>query len=101
MCHDLAPDTSDSKLFFKWVKKQSWVKRDDAKIKQALIDLEVDTSDEALLAKYTDLLKSKGFRKWCDRTIGLHGNQLPPYGVHYSSSTIIAALIAYYEEICK
>lgn len=96
-CHDLAPDTVYPDMFFRWMRSQCYGTRDLAKFKQSLQDLGADIDNADLMKKIVSAMSSKDFWDWCDPKIGLHGNQLPPYGVGFSRSTIVAALLMYCE----
>jgi 5-methylcytosine-specific restriction endonuclease McrA len=97
-CHDLAPDTTDPRLFFRWVKSQNWLKRTFAKLEQAFEDYGLDTKDEDLMNRIADIVCSTAFRQWCKDNIGVHKLQLPPYGSTYSASTMVAAVLLHFEQ---
>lgn len=97
-CHDLAPDTIYPEMMFKWARSQCFARRDFAKFKQALQDFGADANDDELLTKINAAIESKDFWQWCKPRVGTHGNQEPPFGVHFSKSTIVAALLKFCEQ---
>ena len=97
-CHDLAPDINDKEIFFWWVESQNYIRRRREKLQQAFKDFGIDTNDDVLMEEFKKILDSEDFKSWCDRNIGLHARQRPPYGVGYSESTRVAAVLSYYRK---
>ena len=96
-CHDLAPDTSDREMFFRWAKAQSWYQRRVRELRQCFSDFGFDPEDEALVNQLTSILVSTDFHEWCKGKVGLHGFQRLPLGVRVSPSSFVAALTTHYE----
>lgn len=68
-CHDLAPNTPFPELFFQWVRAQSWLQRENARIREAMRAFSVSEKDQRDLVS---VLESAEFKDWLDGKIGLH-----------------------------
>ena len=97
-CHDLAPDVTDPKMIFKWMRAQSCWKRRTLKLKQAVEDFGLGELDENSLDEFFAPLRSREFRLWSRTRVGFHRQQLPPYGMKFSAATTVAALLMYHGE---
>ncbi len=71
-CHDTAPNTNIPEIFFEWARSQSWIKREQAKINQALESFSVSKRD---YKKITRTMNSPVFQMWAKDRTGLHWPQ--------------------------
>src|SRR5437588_9574155 len=71
-CHDLQPNTALPELFFEWVRAQSCLVRESAKIDEALRSFDVPPEQQRELVH---LVQSSDFKGWLDGKLGLHRPQ--------------------------
>jgi hypothetical protein len=71
-CHDLQPNTALPDIFFKWVRAQTWGRRESSKIEEALRSFDVRPEQHEEL---TQLVESPDFKTWLDGKLGLHRPQ--------------------------
>ena len=100
-CHDLAPNTTDRSLLFRWMRQQNWFSRKVDKLKKALRDFGIDSSNEDSMRELANILESPQFKEWATDRTALHWRQLPPYGNGVSFSTFIGAALLYSQEVLQ
>lgn len=71
-CHDLAPNTNIPEIFLEWARSQHWLKREKAKINEALEAFAVAKRD---YGKFLKTMGSPTFRAWVEDRMGLHWPQ--------------------------
>jgi hypothetical protein len=71
-CHDLQPNTAHPEIFFEWVRAQSWVRRESAKIEEALRCFDVSPDQHSELMQ---IIASPDFKSWLGGKFGLHRPQ--------------------------
>lgn len=93
-CHDLAPNTPIVGLFFEWARSQSWLKRETAKINQAIESFSLKKDDYDSLLKTMD---SPDFRSWVRDKIGFHWPQsnYAPRSSRLTPATLIGLVVFY------
>jgi len=93
-CHDLAPNTAIVDLFFEWARSQSWLKRETAKINQALESFSLDKDDYDSLF---EMMNSPEFRLWVRDKIGLHWPQsnYAPRSSRLTPATLVGLVVFY------
>jgi hypothetical protein len=71
-CHDSAPNTAIPEIFFEWARNQSWLKREEARMMAAFRAFRIDKTD---WQRYSDVIRSKEFRRWFKADVGIHRPQ--------------------------
>lgn len=71
-CHDLAPNTALPKIFFEWVRAQSFWKREAAKIDEALRAFGISCEQQGMLYQ---VVQTPAFKSWVNSKFGLHRPQ--------------------------
>jgi hypothetical protein len=71
-CHDSAPNTAIPEIFFEWARNQSWLKREEARMMAAFRAFRIDKTD---WQRYSDVIRSKEFRRWFKAHVGIHRPQ--------------------------
>jgi hypothetical protein len=66
------PNTNVPKIFYEWARAQSWSKREDAKILDAMKAFRVD---ESIFSDLEKVLDSEDFETWSEGRSGLHWPQ--------------------------
>jgi hypothetical protein len=98
-CHDRAPNTTSREVFFAWFKKQSWIKRESARLSEALEDAGFDFKNEAEMKRITETLYSAEFREWSKARSSLHWGQSERQGAVLTHSTVVGLLREYLENV--
>lgn len=93
-CHDTAPNTALSEIFFEWVRAQSTHGRETTKIDDALRSFGVDTEQKRELLH---LIDTPDFRKWVEGKIGLHRPQsnYAPLSGRLTPATMVGLAVHY------
>lgn len=96
-CHDLAPNTSIPEIFFEWVRSQAWLRREQARIDQALEAFSVSQHDYPEIQK---TINSPEFKVWVDGKMGLHRPQsnYAPRSSRLTPSTIVGLVVYFLRE---
>lgn len=98
-CHDLAPNTSFSEIFFEWARAQDWDARESAKLTAAIDTFAVGG---VALEEFSEVMISEGFKSWALNRFSLHRPQSNYASV---SSRLTPAtsvgLAAYYWRNCQ
>lgn len=71
-CHDLAPNTVIPEIFFEWVRAQSFVRREAAKIDEAFFSFGVRADQHR---EIMEIMQSVEFGVWMSGKSGLHRPQ--------------------------
>lgn len=71
-CHDLAPNSIYPEIFLEWVKHQSWYKREEARINQAMESYDLTEEEKE---RISTLIEDKIFREWVKGKFGIHWPQ--------------------------
>ena len=102
-CHDRAPDTTSKELFLRWVLAQEpyvnqWFAETRDQIKKAHRDfgIDFDEGDEDKWAELEKLVRSKEFKAWMRKNVGIHAG---PYGATIKPSTMVAALLEFRNQL--
>lgn len=96
-CHDLAPNTSIPSIFLEWVRSQSWLVREQAKLNQALASFSVSEQD---YPRITETIASKPFRAWAQSKVGRHWPQsnYAPTSSRLTPASIVGLAVHYLGE---
>jgi hypothetical protein len=92
-CHDLAPNTSSSDSFFKWVEKQSWFSRRYSELLDGMKPFDISEKDSKEIKK---ILQSDDFHQWWSKNGSLHHNQ-SGNDVATTASPLYATISAFQE----
>jgi hypothetical protein len=90
-CHDQAPNTNISEIFFEWVGAQSWTARESSKISAALIAFGCDGVELA------GLIDSEEFKSWMRGKFSLHRPQsrYAPVSSRLTPATFVGLAVHY------
>ena len=94
-CHDLAPNTSFTEIFFQWAQNQNYIKRLNQQILQCREDFDLP---EELLFELLKTSATKKFEEFLHRYAGLHWPQsgYSGLGKRLTLSTFVGLLLYYY-----
>lgn len=93
-CHDSAPNTLFPQVFFKWVDKQSWWKRECGKITAAFDSFDISEVDQI---EIMSVIGSAEFKAWISGRMAFHWPQsnYAPTSSRLTPATIVG-LAAYF-----
>lgn len=93
-CHDIAPNTNIPEIFFEWARSQNWLKREQAKLNQALETFSMSKRD---YRRFVKTMNSPAFHVWVKNKIGFHWPQsnYAPRSSRLTYSTMIG-LVTYF-----
>ncbi|TWI71861.1 HNH endonuclease [Bradyrhizobium huanghuaihaiense] len=71
-CHDRMPNTNIPEIFYEWARAQSWSRREDEKILDAMKAFGVE---DAMAPDLEQVLESEDYKVWSEDRRGLHWPQ--------------------------